>query len=404
MGSPAPAPPLRRNRNFQNLWVGQFLSDLGSAMGVLAYPLLLLDLTHSTALAGIVATLASLAAFVVRLPAGSLADRVDRRRTMVITDAVRAVVLLALFVAVVTHHVSWPIVLVVAIIDRLGDTIFSPTSTAILPAIIEDSQFEGAVAANEGRQYAASMIGPALGGALFSAARAIPFLADSVSYGISTVTSLRLTGNFRPAQTEHHGLWRESIDSLRHLWNDRVSRIVITQAPLINFAFNGMIISVVFAMRKYGYSAGLIGLTQAGIMIGGLLGALLAPRLRGHLTIHQVVALFTIIGTVLFAISAVLAPTPWMALPVGASAVLAPTANAALFGELLRRTPDEMRGRATNAVMQVAMALAVLSPLAAGMALEHLSARAAVSIFAIVLAISAVIAIVSRADRTPEPA
>ena len=399
MSPPAPAPTLRRNRNFQNLWVGQFLSDLGSAIGVLAYPLLLLDLTHSTALAGTVATLASLAAFVVRLPAGSLADRVDRRRTMVVTDAIRAVVLLALAAAVATHHVSWPVVLAVAIIDRLGDTIFTPTSTAILPAIIDDSQFEGAVAANEGRQYAASMIGPALGGALFSAARAIPFLADGISYGISTVTSLRLTGNFRAAESEHHGLWRESVDSIRHLWNDRVSRLVITQAPLINFAFNGMIIAMVFAMRRYGYAASVIGLTQAGVMVGGLLGAVLAPRLRGHFTLHQVVALFTTIGTGLFVLAAVLAPTPWMAVPVGASAVLAPTANAALMGELLRRTPDEMRGRATNAVMQAAMALAVLAPLAAGVALERLSARAGVAIFAVALAITAVIANVSRAGR-----
>ncbi len=404
MSSPTPVATLRRNRNFQNLWVGQFLSDLGSAIGILAYPLLLLDLTRSTALAGTVATLASLAAFVVRLPAGSLADRVDRRRTMVITDAVRAVVLLALAVAVATHHVAWPVVLVVAIIDRLGDTIFNPTSTAILPVIIEDSQFETAVAANEGRQYAASMIGPALGGALFSAARAIPFVADAVSYGISTVTSLRLKGNFRAAEAEHHGLWRESIDSLRYLWSDRVLRIVITQAPLINFAFNGIVISLVFAMRKYGYSAGLVGLAQAGIMIGGLLGALLAPRLRGHFTLHQIVAIFTTIGTGLFVLSAVLAPTPWMALPIGASAILAPTANAALMGELLRRTPDEMRGRATNAVTQAAMALAVLAPLAAGLALEHLSARAGVGIFAVAMAITAVIANASRAGRTPDPA
>ena len=105
---------LRANRNFRLLWIGQVLSDLGTQIGNLAYPLLVLALTHSALIAGTVGTAASGAAFAVRLPAGALADRLDRRRTMVLCDGTRMLALIALAALVVTHAVSWPIVLVVA--------------------------------------------------------------------------------------------------------------------------------------------------------------------------------------------------------------------------------------------------------------------------------------------------
>ena len=113
--SPEDVAPLRKNRNFRLLWIGQVLSDIGSQVGGIAYPLLVLALTGSAVTAGLVATIASLAAFVVRLPAGSLVDRVDRRRVMVVCDAVRAAVLGALALGVALHVVDWPAVLVAAV-------------------------------------------------------------------------------------------------------------------------------------------------------------------------------------------------------------------------------------------------------------------------------------------------
>src|SRR5580704_1887988 len=118
--------PLRRNRNFQLLWIGQVLSDLGSQFGALAYPLLILALTHSPVIAGVVGTVTAITAFAVRLPAGALADRLDRRKTMITVDAVRTVVLLFLAVLVALHEIVWPVVLLVAMVDRIGDTMFTP--------------------------------------------------------------------------------------------------------------------------------------------------------------------------------------------------------------------------------------------------------------------------------------
>ncbi len=211
------------------LWIGQLLSDLGSQFGTLAYPLLVLYLTRSPLTAGVVGTVTALAAFIVRLPSGALADRLDRRMTMIACDGIRAVVLLALAVLVEIHEVVWPIVLVAAIIDRVGDTIFSPASTAALPSVVADIQLEDAWAATEARQYAASLGGPALGGILFSLGRAMPFFGDTLSYAVSVVTSVRMKGQFRspPTSEVRHGLWRQSFEGLRLIGNDALLRAVI---------------------------------------------------------------------------------------------------------------------------------------------------------------------------------
>ena len=75
------------------LWIGQLLSDTGTEIGMLAYPLLVLALTHSAVLAGLVGTARAIALMCLQLPAGALSDRFDRRLTMIICDIVRAVLL-----------------------------------------------------------------------------------------------------------------------------------------------------------------------------------------------------------------------------------------------------------------------------------------------------------------------
>ena len=246
-GAPGALSTLRANRNFRLLWIGQVLSDIGTQIGTLAYPLLVLALTHSAVIAGVVATVANAAAFTVRLPAGALADRLDRRRTMILCDVARAAALATLAALVATDAVVWPVVMVVAVIDRAGDTLFTPASMATLPLIVHDEQLEAAWAVSEGRQYAANLVGPPLGGLLYGLGRAVPFFTDAVSYGISVVTSRRLSGAFGSAAgaEPRRGLWKEALDGLKHLWRDSVLRAVLIQAPLINFAFNGAIFTVI---------------------------------------------------------------------------------------------------------------------------------------------------------------
>lgn len=92
--------PLRGNRDFVALWTGQAASALGTSISSLAYPLVLLSMTGSSALAGAGAAVMAATTFLLRIPAGVVADRVDRKRLMLLCDAGRLVAVGSLGLAV----------------------------------------------------------------------------------------------------------------------------------------------------------------------------------------------------------------------------------------------------------------------------------------------------------------
>jgi MFS family permease len=387
------------------LWIGQLLSDTGSEIGMLAYPLLILALTHSAVLAGVVGTVRAIALFCLQLPAGAWSDRLDRRLTMIICDIMRTVLLALLAILIVVHLASWPVVLIVSVIEGGAGAIFYPAATAALPGIVPDGQLEEAWAATEARTYSAGLAGPALGGVLFGLGQAVPFLADAISYAVSFGTVSRIRGRFRPKETaERKALWREVADGLRILWRVPLLRAVMIAAPLVNFAFNGVLFTITLALRQHGTSATVIGLVQAAIAVGGLLGAMIAPRLQGRVRLGTLATGISFAGAVLFAAAALVVPSPLVALPVALDLVLAPAANAALFAAMLRSTPEEMRGRVTNTLLMVATALATLAPLVAGLLVQHVSGAWAVGAFAATMAVAAALSLILPGLRNAESA
>jgi MFS family permease len=397
--------PLRRNAGFRMLWIGQLLSDTGTSAALIAYPLLILAITHSAVLAGVVGTVRLVVQLVLGLPGGALADRFDRRRTMITCDTIRAAVLAVLVALVLLHVISWPVVMVVAVVDGAANVLFDPSANAALPAIVHDSQLEQAWAATEARGYAASLVGPALGGFLFGLGSAVPFLTDSVSYLASAGTVSRIRGKFRPERSaERKSLWHEMGEGLRLVWDNTLLRAVVIIAPLINFAFNGVIFTITVSLRQHGVAPGIIGLTQAGIMVGGLLGAIAAPKLQGRLPLWQLVIWLTLSATGLFAVAAFVLPSPLVAAPIAITLLLSPAGNSALFAAMLRVAPENMRGRVTSTVVQLATALAALSPLTAGLIVEHVSGQWALGAFAATSGVAAIMCIALPGLREAEAA
>jgi hypothetical protein len=239
---------------------------------------------------------------------------------------------------------------------------------------------------------------------LFGLSRAVPFLADAISYAVSFGTGRQIRGRFRPLRPAgRRGLWREVADGLEIVWQVPILRAVLITAPLVNFAFIGVIFTITLTLRQHGTSASMIGLVQAAVMGGGLLGAIAAPRLQGRLRVGTAAIVVTLAGSVLFCCAAVLIPSPLVALPVAGDLLLAPTVNAALFAVMLRTTPEEMRGRVSSTVVMVATTLATLAPLTAGLLVQHVSGAVAIGAFATAMAVAAVISLLLPGLRDPEP-
>jgi MFS family permease len=358
----------------------------------------------------VVGTAREIALIGLQLPAGALSDRLDRRLTMIICDTMRAVLLALLGVLIALDLASWPVVLVVSVIEGGASAIFTPASTAALPVIVPDSQLEEAWAATEARTWGAGLAGPVLGGVLFGLGRAVPFLADALSYGISFGTVSRIRGRFRPEKTAgRKPLWREAADGLRFAWQVPILRGVMIRGPLVNFAFNGVLFTIILAMRQHGSSALVIGLVQAAIMAGGVVGGVAAPRLQRRLSLRALTTMEGVAGALLLGVAALLIPSPLVAVPLALLLVLAPAANAAMFAVMLRSTPEELRGRVINTTGMVAMSLAAVAPLIAGLLVEHVSDAWAMGAFAATSAVAAVLYLTmpgvrptgSLGDRTP---
>jgi MFS family permease len=142
-----------------------------------------------------------------------------------------------------------------------------------------------------------------------------------------------------------------------------------------------------------------IGLVQGAIMAGGVLGAPAAPRLQGRLRPRTMSLTITVAGTLLFVAAALLMPSPLVALPVAVVVLLAPAANSGLFAATLRQTPD----RVVSTMSVLAMGLAALAPLLAGLLVEHVSASWAVGAFAAANAIAAVLTLVMPGLQNADP-
>src|SRR5215471_15692239 len=140
---------LWRNRDYMLLWSGQALSDIGGAVSELAFPLLVLAVTHSPAQAGFVAALRALPATLFSLFAGVLVDRWDRKRVMLICDTGRAISLASIPIAFALGHLTIWQLYITAFLEGSLMTVFTLAKTAAVSQVVSPAQLTAAVSQEE---------------------------------------------------------------------------------------------------------------------------------------------------------------------------------------------------------------------------------------------------------------
>jgi MFS family permease len=397
-------PSLWRNRSFNLLWGSQTLSDLGSTMSYLAFPLLVLALTGSPVKAGLVGTIAAIAKAVVRLPAGVLIDQVNRRTAMLTCDAVRIVAFVGLGLLILTHHVTLPLIIVTALIEAVANVVFGTAETSALRNIVPLAQLPGAVARNEGRTAATGLVGPPIGGALFGVARAIPFLADAVSYVLSFIGVILIRERFEEERTQKSaGVVADLSEGITFVLREPFLRAALLVAAPMNFGFSGLLFAVILVLQRHGTAPALIGSVDTIIGISALLGAICAPWIQKRIGVRTLVMSVAWSAAVLVALAAPLSGSILIAVPIALSLFLAPSINAALFGYQAAITPDRLQGRVMSIVFMVALSLATFAPIAAGFSVGWLGGPGTVLVFAGSLAVAALVTTVSNGMRQMRP-
>lgn len=338
-------PALRHNREFLALWTGQAASSLGTSIAALAYPLLVLSATGSPAQAGLVASVLALTNFLARLPAGVVADRMDRRRLMLMCDAGRIVAVSSIAAVAWFGAVSLSHILAVAVIEGVLGSLFGPTEAVAVRRVVPASQVQDAVATNETRRQLASLIGPSVGGALFAWSRPWPFIVDTLSYIVSFLTVLTVRTDLQPKESPESPNFRaELLEGLRWLWAQKFLRGITMWLSTAGVLFTSIGLVTLVLARDLGASATEIGLMFTISGAGGFVGALASPWLLRHLRAGMVLVSYAWIATAAaYAMLAV--QSVWTLAVVGAVAFFpVPTVNALVMARIAVKVPDALHG------------------------------------------------------------
>lgn len=374
--------PLRRNRDFLLLQSGQTLSTIGSESTAIAYPLLVLAVTHSPAQAGIVGFARIVPWALFGFLAGVAADRVDRKRLMIGTDVLRAVAVLSIVLALAFDVLTVAQIAVVAFVEGTLFVFFNLAELGALRSVVPARQLPAAAAAEQARWSTVTLVGPPLGGALFGLGRALPFVANVISYVVSLASLVAMRTPFQETREKDLTPVRKQLaEGFAWLWRHRFFRACALLFSWTNLIFEALFLVIIVVGREQGLSSGEIGALIATFGVCSLLGAAAAPRITRLLSMRSLVigSLWAQLGFAVF----VLKPSVYVLLAGSIPmALFTPAVNAAVIGYRTAVVPDRLTGRVGGVARTIALCLTAFGPLSAGFMLHSLSARATVAVYA----------------------
>ncbi len=249
--------------------------------------------------------------------------------------------------------------------------------------MVPRTELPAAAGAQEARRAAVRLGGPPLGGVLFELGRAVPFVFDAVSYAASTVSLLAMRTPFQePREAAPSRLRAQIAEGFRFLWNHPFLRTTTFLYGLGNFLFPGVLLVVIVTGRDQGLGSGEIGLLIALFGAGTFVGALASPFFRRVFSIRTILLLE--LWTWIACWSFVLRPSVYvLAAAMVPFSLTAPVTDSVVVGYRVAMTPDRLIGRVESVRSNIALLIAPLGPLVAGLLLDAVSARATVAVFAV---------------------
>ncbi|MFI7059791.1 MFS transporter [Kribbella sp. NPDC050124] len=397
-------PSLWRNREFVALWSGQVVSTLGASISGTAMPLLVLATTGSPSDAGLVGAAGTLPFLIANLPAGTLVDRWNRRRILLVSELVAGLAVATVPIALWLGELTIVHLAVVAFVQGLCFVFFGLAERAALPKIVPVALLSTAVAHNEARSRGAALAGPPLGGVLFGLDRAVPFVADSVSYVVAAFGLLFIRRNLQnDDKPPPESLWKSTVEGLRWVWRYPLIRAAILLIAMSNLVFQAlMLVIVVLAQRQGATSAG-IGVMLGVYSAGGLVGALAATKLHRRFQPKTVIIGVNWVWAALLPLFAV-APSPVLIGVVGAAcAFIGPLWNVVIITYATVLVPNELLGRVTSAAMTLSWGVMPLASLGAGFLLTAVGPVSSILVLAALMLVTALAATASPSVRHAPP-
>ena len=317
MAASTPSPPKTRiSSDFNRLWIGQTISEVGSRISREGLPFTALLILHaSPAQMGILTSISTASVLVFGLLAGVIVDRLRKRPVMILTDLGRAALLGLIPLAALTHHLSFGVLIAVAALVGILTVHFDVAYQSYLPVLVEREKLLECNRRLSTSASGAELVGPALAGVLVQAITApLAILVDALSFVVSALSVWSIRKPELPierqSRPQHSGafIFSESLDGLRFIWSHAALRALLLRSTS-TFLFMGLIFALYLlnAIRIVHISTSALGFAIALGGAGGLAGAWLSTRLsrrHGHAATFFLSAVFGGIGHLFIPLSA----------------------------------------------------------------------------------------------------
>ncbi len=404
--------PARLGPDYWRLWWANTVSSTGDGAFIAALPLLAVTITRDPRLISVVTAATYLPWLLLSLPAGAVVDRCDRVTLMWRAQAVQALVVVAVTIAVLLRRADIAVLGVAGLLLGSAEVIFSNAAQSILPALVPPELLPKANGSQQvSLTVGESFLGPPVGSLLFAAAAALPFGLDAGSFAGSAALLARLPrtrpapGDAKPAKIR-----AQIAEGLRWLARQRLLRVVAVLLGIYNFANQmGQAILVLLATQTLHVSARGYGLLLAASAVGSVIGGLVNPVLTRRLGLLPSLVLPAVVDAAAF-VGIGLAPGPLVVAALLAVQGFSVTMwNVVTISLRQQIVPGHLLGRVNSVYRMLGWGLMPLGALAGGFVAHAAGLRAPyvvaglLCLLSVLAALPLLLAAVRGADgRQPE--
>jgi MFS family permease len=392
---------------FRKLFAAQAISDVGDGMTFMALLLLVNNLTHSPAALAVLSIAVAVPSMVGGVIAGAYADRLDRRRIMIVSDTVRALLVLVFVIAGTVERL--PILYVVAFLQAAVGTLFSPSRGALIPKVVPREGLMAANALGQLSRMIGGLLGTGLTGVIFALSGAAwpVFVLDAATFVVSVLIVLRVDPALgrvgeHPAGAPREGVRASAVEGLRII--GRSPTLVATVVGLA-IAMLGLgavnVLFVPFLIDVLHESAAWAGPLEAAQTLSMVLASGLVAGLATR-TSHQSIVVGSLVGVgAMIALLSVAPNAPVVLVIMFVVGWFVTPVQAATQTIIMTTTTDEVRGRVIGAFQASMSTTTIASTAAAGILASVIGVRAVLLGGGLVCLAAALLTFVLfRADRT----
>ena len=291
--------PKRLGRSFRYLFASMTINNIGDGVIVSAGPLLVASQTSDPFLVSLALLSGYLPVLLFGVIGGVAADRVDRKRMVVVVNVVRAIVLMILVVTILSGVVSIALILIILFVLGTAETFADSATSTLLPGLVAREDLGIANARMQGALLLTNqLLFPPIGAFLFALSAPAPFALNAACFALGAVLIRRVVVDMRYIERERSSVRQEMAEGFRWLLAHPPMRTLALTIFSFNVAFGAAWgVLVLYASERLGMGAVGFGLLTTAVAAGGLFGGALYGRLERRFSLADIMRVGLLIET-----------------------------------------------------------------------------------------------------------